>query len=275
MIMKKNIILLATVLLLCGCGSNGTVDNSNQTDTVTNEKEENNVDKIEMTELEIKLMSEAYSNEEDIKEGKLREYQVKQVERMRAVDKYLKDKYSDVELELVRCWAAPDDRDGYRFDFVDVKNTESEYTAYVNAEDDTDIKDNYYTAKLTDRYDEWLAQELSNTLGQKVLTYTNFTEFYGDNLSGEESIDEIKKMGDFLSRTTYVFTNDVPSIDEAGKKVYLKVKGDNLYGAYFVYAEADLVEAAADGCAIREQMAAGKSIEKNCSFQTWNDYKEN
>lgn len=274
--MKNKIIILLMVILLSGCGKNIAAGNSQSTQTISNAKEngDNSMNKIEMTEQEIKILCETYSNEESIKEGKLYEYQTKQLKRIRTVSEYLKEKYGE-EFTIIRCWESPDDRNGYRFDFINEKSSEVEYTAYVNADDDSDIKDNYYEALLSAGYDEWLSKELSDLLGQKVLTYTNFTSYFGSEFNGKEGIDGAKRMGNSLSRNSYIYLNSADGLTENAERIYELVQKENLYGAYFLYAEDGVTETIADGVSLRQLQQSGKSFDKNVSFQTWNEFKEN
>ena len=59
------------------------------------------MEKIELTEMEEKILCELYIDEDRIREGKLFEYQKECLEQLRFAVNYLKEKYPDVEFEIL------------------------------------------------------------------------------------------------------------------------------------------------------------------------------
>ena len=62
---------------------------------------EEEMEKIELTEMEEMILCELYIDEDRIREGKLFEYQKECLEQLRFAVNYLKEKYPDVEFEIL------------------------------------------------------------------------------------------------------------------------------------------------------------------------------
>lgn len=93
--MKRAIFVVSFFLamLLIGCRQGERPAN--------NAEVEEEMEKIELTEMEEKILCELYIDEDRIREGKLFEYQKECLEQLRFVVNYLKEKYPDVEFEIL------------------------------------------------------------------------------------------------------------------------------------------------------------------------------
>lgn len=256
-IMKKYIIILSVVLILglsgCGQNPNGQDVRETQHDSNIDEEETSRVDNLnefDLSDEEIRILCETYLQEERIAQGKLYQYQQEQLYRLRFATSYLKEKYPDKKMVIRRCSEKADSQGNWIFPFYDDTDENGNFHVYVKdvSAGEYSATDDYWEDNLEELYDGWLSGELAVLLGQPVVTSTTF--FGNNDFSQVTTIEEIKKLGDKIQRSTDIRVNSVADAETIMTKVRKFALENNLYGSYFLY--------------------EGESYQELSSFQTWN-----
>lgn len=199
-------------------------------ESVSVEKHDFN-DKVDMTENELELMKGAYINEDNIENGKLYDYQYRNLQYIRDANSYMVDKYGrdDFIFESFEPLTTDNKRCELRF----CKDNEY-YSVYV---DETgDITDNFYSYYITNSYNKEIENLISQSLWVSCKVSTTFSFPYGNDIDGDLSVDEIFELGDKLGRDTRIYS-DTPIEQDNLENLVLK---NNLYGSYKVFLVADI-----------------------------------
>lgn len=208
------------------------------------------ISQIELTDDEIRILSETYLQEDRIAQGKLYKHQEKQLGRLRFATAYLEEKYPDKKLVIRNCSEKANSDGSWAFSFYENTDENGIFHIYVKELSDGEYSatEDYWKVALEELYDGWLSEQFSKLLGQTVSTSTAFLG--NEDHSDVTSIEEIKALREKLPRTTDIqvsSVNDVESIMTVLKEYVLE---NNLYGSYFVY--------------------EGESKKEIALFQTWN-----
>lgn len=253
--MKRGLLLLiSTAVILCGC--TGRTDGANHVETGkevsrmedTNQNE--TTSQLELTDDEIRILSETYLQEDRIAQGKLYKHQEEQLGRLRFAVAYLEEKYPDKKLVIRSCSEKADSDGSWAFPFYESSDEAGDFCVYVkeNTDGSYSAADDYWKAALQESYDTWLSGQLSDLLGQTVETKTMFLG--NEDHSAVTSIEEIKALGDKLPRSTDIRVNEVSEAETMAVTLKDFVIQNNLYGSYFLY--------------------EGDKAGELASFQTWN-----
>lgn len=188
---------------------------------------------VTLTESEEKLLCDLYMNEEDIREGKLKEYQWKCLKQIRFGKEYLEEKYPGKSFEFLTCNPMNKTNSVTSITFYEQEDETREYNLVIEEEEESyTAADNYYGILIREAYDEAVTQCLFDAGIEPCVTYTTFDELKGAETDGKLTPQDIFAMGSSLGRSTEVFLDSDSSRMQEVQKV---MKENNLYGSYTIY----------------------------------------
>ena len=236
---KKGLVIAISIFALL---NNGCSVYDNGTDKLYESEymEVNDMDKIELTEQEEKLLCDLYMNEDRIREGKLYDYQVKCLEKIRFGMEYLKNKYPGKSFVFLTCNPQSKVNSSTIITFYEKKDKEKNYTLEIKTEGDSDQGfDNYYGSLLADAYDQAVAEKLLEEGIEGCVTFTTFRGLHGNEVDGSLTVEKIFKKGSALGRNTDIFIDsdlyDIGMRDEIVDTIKTVMIQNDLYGSYHIY----------------------------------------
>ncbi len=164
---------------------------------------------VKMTALEEKIMCRAYINEDRIKDGKLYTHQVKDLEKVRCILSYMNEKYPDRDFEYFVFEPSSKLSAFTKVEYYDKTSGDDQCTFYTYLHEKENgtfyCEDNFYGFLLRGRYDAWIEEEVKKQLGCTCFAYTTFPTCQGKEISGKESVAEIKEFLYDPYRTTRIY----------------------------------------------------------------------
>ena len=198
----KWLLFALTLIFLAGCGKSGNPNG--------------HYNQVEMTDLEIKLMTKSYFNEDKIEQGLLLDYQLTALNKLRAAMKHAEKRYPNAVDAFDWYGLGPASEMDHTL-VVNFGFADEYYTISVTGEEGKyQCRDNFYGYYLRKNYDAALEEILAMD-GIRAAAYTNFTE-YAD-LDSQMTFDEFQKGYAQLHRLTHVFVNAVGDHEQTVKRI--------------------------------------------------------
>ncbi len=226
-----------------------------QTEHQSDTNENTEVVRYELTPEEEMIFCSVYVDEDRIINGRLFQYQVKELERLRFGRTYLEEKYpgkkfvfrsfapaTKVDLTGKVLFSLSEDEENlYR---LRVKETDSGFEA----------ADDYYKDCVREAYDRMLQGLIRDSLGINSLTYTEFLSLKGPEINGNTPVDSLIAEKDRLSRDTVVFLDGRDVENNTASELKKLFKDNILYGSYGVYYANNLLMDQQDGKKLLEEV---------------------
>ncbi len=244
---KKKLLLLAAAgcFLISGCRSpqasaevrsTAAKETMRQETETSNDKggeEMENMESMELTDQEKRLLCEIYPMEERIMEGRLFNYQKDTVTGFRAGMDYLARKYPGYDFEALSITPAS------KFDpwmIVRIQSGDAGiWELKVTPEKEGfSFADTFYNALMQEKYDS-MVEELLKAAGFEVRSYTVFTAPQ-EKTGPETTVEELRESR--LPRMTHLFIQkpeNKEAQDETAEAVQSALKNAGVYGNYILY----------------------------------------
>lgn len=219
--------------MLTGCGQ---ADGRSEPPAaqVTPTSEDDDAEQVEMTSLEMELLSQYYQDSGRISEGKLFSHQKEALLQLRAEMEYMAGKYPDGTYTITAFQPDTKFNSGAELTVEDGGT----YTVYAEAEGDRyACADNYYAKYLQPRYDEYL-EELLTDNGYPCRSCTSFP-VASDVLGAETTVEQLLELAPKQTRMVDLFVT-AQDHDKAAKDIKDLMAQAGLYGSYTVYFVTDL-----------------------------------
>ena len=223
---------LGAALLLCGCGAApaGTAGG-----TIT--QHESTTQEVQILEdWELALLSGVYGTEaerERLQTGELYDYQEAQLTQLRAVARYLSEKYPGHAFRITDIELRHSTKSSIDYLFT-AEGTEALYTAVADGPESTEFRDDYYVTLIGDAYDAALAERLREETPDVVAVETAFSALLGTDVTGTEAPEALLAMGSALPRDTAVYVGGADP-EAALERTKAAIESLNIYGAYRLY----------------------------------------
>lgn len=254
--MKRKAIFLCfclSAILMAGCGQAGGRTEPAGAQTTSMETD-GKAEQIEMTSLEMELLSRYYQDDGRISEGRLFSYQKEALLQLRAEMEYMAGKYPDGTYTITAFQPDTKFNAGAELTVEDG----GMYTVYTEAEGDGyACADNYYAKYLQPRYDEYLEELLADN-GYPCRSCTSFPAA-SNVLGAETTVEQLLKLAPKQTRMVDLFVT-AQDHGKAAKDIEDLMTQAGLYGSYTVYFVIDL-----DGIeSLEAQRADMEYITFNC-----------
>lgn len=226
--------LFAILLMSCGQADRRFEPDSMQVTSTT--IGDDDMERIEMTSLEMELLSQFYQDEDRIREGKLFSHQAEALLQLRTEMEYLAQKYPNGTYTITAFQPDIKFNSGAELTVEDG----GIYTVYAEAEGDRYVcSDNYYGKYLQPRYDEYLEEILTNN-GYTCKSYTSFPAA-SDVLGAETSVEQLLELTPRQTRMVDLFIT-AQDHDKAVQDIKDLMTQARLYGSYTVYFVTNLID---------------------------------
>ena len=244
---KKKLLLLAAAgcFLISGCRSpqasaevrstaaKATVRQETETSNDKGGEEMENMESMELTDQEKRLLCEIYPMEERIMEGRLYNYQKDTLTGFRAGMDYLARKYPGYDFEALSITPAS------KFDpwmIVRIQSGDSGiWELKVTPEKEGfSFADTFYNVLLREKYDSRV-EEMLKEAGFEMRSFTAFTAFR-EETGPETTVEEL--LEGRLPRMTHLFVQkpeNQESQEETTETVQAALKDAGVYGTYILY----------------------------------------
>ncbi|MBP5330502.1 MAG: serine/threonine-protein phosphatase [Lachnospiraceae bacterium] len=212
-------------------------DTESNTDVDTDSDKKNGDDDMEITELselEKKLFSEMYPNEDQINEGKLLGYQKDQLEYLRTGIAYVEGKYSAYKDDMTYTSFNSAKKTTIWANIICRYKEDKDFIVWIKKEDGEFIcKDTFYGIIYGEEYDKKIEEALK-AKGYTAVSVTEFSNGIGNELSGDASLEEFMDKFPELTRKTMIYVQGDAN-EELNRKVEDIIRKLDLYGSYSVY----------------------------------------
>ena len=260
-IMKKSVLMYVitvglVVFVLTSCGKAcGMPDAASAAKT---DMYEDGNSAVVLTPEELRLLSDAFGEEERLKEGRLFSYQMEALSYLRDGMDYLEGRYQDRHFQYESFITANKFQPWAELRFHEGASR-SCLVKIIPDEDGTVCEDNFYGVLLGDEYDRVVEQNLAQA-GFPVRSHTIFIGTLGSAFPADATVKDIALCDTAPLRQTALYVID-PVPDEAlvsGIKTALD--GTGLYGDYWVYFTGQDIDGSID------RLEAGKSGWESLTF---------
>ena len=223
-IIGKRLLVIGLVMIMlavfwAGCGKNSG-------------KGEGRMNKVEMTEEEVRLLCAVYTGEKRIQDGMLMEFEKAALDQFRAGMKYLEEKYHSYEFKVLT------------YGPLNKLNTTGEirveapdgevYNVGITLKDEEIVcSDNFYASLITKEYNKKL-EKLFTDAGLTVKVDTKFPQYVGNEANENTSLDELLKLFPKLNRLVKIYYDGADSFG-VKDKVEAVIRENSLYGSYNIY----------------------------------------
>lgn len=186
---------------------------------------------VTLSEIEKEMLLKLSVNEEGIKNNQLDLGDEVFLNNIRKCMNYLEEKYQKKDFTYL--FFSPEDLYNKRNELTYTDGGEEMYSVYYDVYEDT-ITDDYYRKNLTNRYDEWLFEKINQEYSDGVISKvkTNFSSLFGNEVTGNEAIEEIIAKKSELNRDTDVI---IANEDDKSAAVEQMKNIANQYGLYGFY----------------------------------------
>ena len=247
--MKRKIVaslLLVMSLMTTSCSwnsSNGNYINDDKKHDTHGDDKDNSVMERKLTPEQIELLCHISMDEESVRKGKLKSWQMEVLNQYDSAMEYLKNKYPSYDF-LITCCEPKNKLNAYTtFTFIE-KNVEGVYyDMYVDVYEEEsgnryEIEDNFYgkifKAELANKFFELMKEEFTECINVTTNISAVAGEDFGENLEIEKVLSgEIK-----MNHTTDFYINAEGLTDSEYSKKVTQIKEfileKEIYGSYDV-----------------------------------------
>lgn len=191
------------------------------------------MEELVMTEEEILLLGAVYNNEEQLREGKLYDYQKVALEYLREGLTYLKEKYPGYDPEILTF--SPATKFTPWAQFLIQGEGELTYTLTVEKKDAGFVcLDNCYGQWLREAYDTHVTTVLRDS-GITLCAYTSFTVPMGADIGAETTVTEFVEYTPKINRQTRLYLQAPEDPEGEAQNIRGILREAGLYGHYFLY----------------------------------------
>ncbi len=231
-IMRRMLILACLFAMTSGCGAANTVFDSGISQTNSKTKGEEDMEKTEMTALEVELFCKVYQDTNRICEGRLFDHQEEALRQLRTGMAYLEEKYPGQTLKVLSF--EPANKFNGRAEILFHSDDTEDYTVYVEPTDEKYLcTDTYYGRYLRVSYDKRVQDVLAQG-GYTGMAYSRFPVPAGMEIGIETTVDDLLRIQPKLTRTTDLFLA-ADDKEQVAAEVQSLLTDAGLYGVYILY----------------------------------------
>ena len=187
---------------------------------------------MELSKVEIELLSQIYPDPPRIKEGRLLGYQREALNQLRTGVHYLEGKYPGYDFTYLSFNPSSRSSSNAMLMFSEGDAT---YEVVVDcSRKELVCSDTFYGRVVQEEYSKALESLLKPVLGV-VKSFTDFPVPVGKEIGLHTSVKELNEVKPWLARNTHLFVNKVSCNEDKQKECMGLLTGKGFYGSYLMF----------------------------------------